>query len=94
MSFLKIIVYMNNLYFYNLLNRLRIYINITLFDEKNKFYVENLQKKCFIDQNYELFFLILIHFCSKSVNLTIEHFFSKKNDDIFVNFSNIKISNS
>lgn len=36
---------MNNLYFYNLLNRLRIYINITLFDEKDKFYVENLKKK-------------------------------------------------
>ena len=92
MSFLKIIVYMNNLYFYNLLYRLKVYINISLFNKKDKFYVEYLQKKGFFDQNYEQFFLILITFCSKSVNLAIEHFFSKKIDDIFVNFASIKIS--
>jgi len=68
---------MNNLYFYNLLNRLKVYLNISLFDKKDQFYVENLQKKSFIDQNYEQFFLILITICSKSVNLAIKHFFSK-----------------
>ena len=92
MSFLKIIVYMNNLYFYNLLNRLKVYINISLFDEIVKFYVENLQKKIFIDQNYEFFYLIFINFCSKNVNLAIEHLFSKKNDDIFVNITILRVS--